>query len=435
MIIFLLLSALFYYNVARKVTEAVNTTYNRDVIASNDLFNALYPVYTHLPSKDRGRFKVFIYDLPKKYNVEILTKIEQTRVQSNCDFARTPCLEVTRDETKGTSHYSNDRQYAAEVPILAKFLMMERANSSNADFFVVPFFGATSKIFDGCRWESCHASDETIINLLPLLSHFKGDLRRRHIFLSSRDARGTSFFRFPAISHSAIILHYGPKIQQNDIIIPPNDAGFGYPMSSLNLNRTHFIFCMIGIVNDIRKLWFSQLSTLASTRPDLNIKLLEIIDHRTFKITIAEVQTLMQNSELCPIPQGDLPYQHRLFDTIVAGCVPVIVTHKINANYTSYFTKNGTVHHLVKDLDTLPFKSQIPWKEIILEMPADVFYSQETFTEFFTLINLQDISSRRDKIAKIRHLLVYNLTSESDDAFTAVLNELETTSRSYSEIL
>jgi len=74
-------------------------------------------------------------------------------------------------------------------------------------------------------------------------------------------------------------------------------------------------------------------------------------------------------------------------------------------------------------------------KEIILEMPADVFNSQETFTEFFTLINLQDISSRRDKIAKIRHLLVYNLTSGSDDAFTAVLNELEITSRSYSEIL
>jgi hypothetical protein len=186
---------------------------------------------------------------------------------------------------------------------------------------------------------------------------------------------------------------------------------------------------MMGLINDIRKSWFNQLSNFASDNPWLSIKLFEIMNHRTFKITIAEVQELMQNSLLCPIPQGDLPYQHRFYDALLAGCIPVFLVHKTNANYTSYFYEHGI--GMGKDLDSLPFPSQIPWKDIIIEMSVEVFNSQEKFNQFFLNITSDDMHNRRNKIDQIRHLLVYNWTGEIDDAFSAILNELDNINLSY----
>jgi len=113
------------------------------------LWARIYPKATlaelTLPPCARG-LKVFIYDLPAEWNSDLLEHMEKrVRVRSNCDYARSPCIELQRDDevinqSLKWSGYSNHRQYAAEVPLLAKFLQMplQTSDPAQADLFVVP---------------------------------------------------------------------------------------------------------------------------------------------------------------------------------------------------------------------------------------------------------------------------------------------------------
>ena len=102
------------------------------------LFNARMAL-SHVPSCAKD-LTFYVYELPSKFNNLLLNSIELLHGDSQCDFARSPCLELTRDP-----HYSNVRQYAADVPILAKFLSLNLTNTpQQADFFVVPFYSAVS---------------------------------------------------------------------------------------------------------------------------------------------------------------------------------------------------------------------------------------------------------------------------------------------------
>ena len=76
---------------------------------------------------------------------------------SNCDFGRKPCTEISRDP-----HYSrypfiqhsrniiisfSMRQFAAEVTILSRFLLLPQTNDpKEADIFLVPYFMAVRSI-------------------------------------------------------------------------------------------------------------------------------------------------------------------------------------------------------------------------------------------------------------------------------------------------
>ena len=98
-----------------------------------------------LPPCARG-LKVFVYDLPAEWNSDLLEHMEKrVRVRSNCDYVRSPCIELQRDDevinhSLKWSGFSNHRQYAAEVPLLAKFLQMplQTSDPAQADLFVVP---------------------------------------------------------------------------------------------------------------------------------------------------------------------------------------------------------------------------------------------------------------------------------------------------------
>lgn len=408
-------------------SSPVITSNNVVQVAINDsIFTRIYPSvlnYSIVQLKDSERITVFVYDLPSKFNADLLSIMESKRVKSNCDYARSPCIEKDRDD----ENFSVHRQYAAEVPILAKLLSVRRTTDpEKADFFVVPFFSATSKTVQGDPWNANANSINTVREVLSFLPHFKNEYMHRHIFLSSKDYKDTSLFRVSEIASSAIILHYGPKQGKRDIVIPPNDAGFGYPLSPINLNPPYFIFTMIGIVNGFRQIWFKHLKALSLKAPELNMQLFEIVNHRVFTISISEVRNYMVNSLLCPIPQGDMPYQHRLYDVMVAGCVPVVLAHSNPDNSTSYF--QGVQGSSNSDLNSIfPFPDQIPWKEIIVEISVDNFSDEEKFVQFFLSLNRTEILIKREKLASIRKLFLYDWTGSDDDAFTGIIVEMEKT--------
>ena len=119
-------------------------------------------------------------------------------------------------------------------------------------------------------------------------------------------------------------------MQPNQVVIPPNSAGFGAPL--LPLERADvFLFSMMDEkINPVRVAFGRELASavasLATTHAHLRLAHHPISKHRTIMpLRVDEAYGLMRRSLLCPIIEGDLPYQHRLFDAITAGCLPLLL--------------------------------------------------------------------------------------------------------------
>ena len=125
------------------------------------LWEELFPKATrpdkllHLP-RCAQKLKVFTYNLsfpsiefenrtvPSSQSL-LLQMMEHHRGSANCDWARSPCVETTSSNTGKGDDYSNLRQYAAEVPLLAKLLSLPQTRQAEeADLFVVPYFAGES---------------------------------------------------------------------------------------------------------------------------------------------------------------------------------------------------------------------------------------------------------------------------------------------------
>ena len=319
---------------------------------SRDLWTELYPNTSPAPPVNlpacAQRLRVFVYHLSFP-NVKgaatsqsaMLDRIEKRRGNSSCDFARSACFETRASNTGGGVDYSNVRQYAAEVPLLAKLLLLPPArHASDADLFVVPWLTSTEQfaIEDGA-WNSMATESNRRSRLVrSQLAHYGRGLERRHLFLASRDLVFVpSDLRQEVQRSGAMLLHYGPRRPNRTsnhfgghILVAPNSAGFGAPLAPLEHPARHFLFAMMDEkLNVQRRKLGPVLRLLNASRPDVHY--FPIGDHRTMSLSPAAAHRLMTSSLLCPIIQGDLPYQHRLFDAIATGCVPLLFA------YTTHF--------------------------------------------------------------------------------------------------
>ena len=272
------------------------------------------------------RYRVFVYDLPQAFHAGLLTQMEKQRGRANCDFARSPCIEVTREPT-----YSSLRQYEAEVPLLAKLLLMPQARRpEDADLIVVPWLASTELSAEQRPWYPKNPiALERFQAMRGHLTHFEGPLRSRHLFLSSRDWTFTVVPLRDLITESgALLATYGPRRphRRNELLVAPNDAGFGKPLARLAHPPRLFLFAMFDeSINRIRQDFGAELRRLNASYPQLRISLHPIVDHKTLALSPEQTHAQMSDSLLCPIIQGDLPYQHRLFDALACGCVPLLV--------------------------------------------------------------------------------------------------------------
>jgi hypothetical protein len=249
--------------------------------------------------------------------------MEAQRQRSNCDYARSACIEEDRDD----GFYSNHRQYAAEVPLLAKFLgMPQTSDPSAADLFVVPYLDSTFKTANGEPW-----GEGGGYNVTPHLTHLSTH-RSRHVFLSSKDMSDVSR-ALKSAAAGALLLSYGPTRVRDvegglDVVVPPNSAAYGEPLPPSLLPVQHLYFANMGEINypdRSRRPLMDKLHELSRRHPEWNASVNWITAHRYSKVAPATVSWLMRSSLLCPIAAGDLPYQHRLYDAMVFGCVPLFI--------------------------------------------------------------------------------------------------------------
>ena len=128
-----------------------------------------------------------------------------------------------------------------------------------------------------------------------------------------------------------------------------------------------------------------------------------------------------------------MPWQHRLYDVIVAGCIPVVVESNISGCLDHFTHKRdlpvrNTSNVRVVSYDTCsyltyPFYDTIDWKNIFLSIPYDIFESEQA-GKFLLSITKEELSVRHAYIAKIRKVFIYDWEGKSKDAFSMTLNDI-----------
>eukprot|EP00316_Scyphosphaera_apsteinii_P008772 CAMPEP_0119341994 /NCGR_PEP_ID=MMETSP1333-20130426/103768_1 /TAXON_ID=418940 /ORGANISM="Scyphosphaera apsteinii, Strain RCC1455" /LENGTH=474 /DNA_ID=CAMNT_0007354111 /DNA_START=257 /DNA_END=1678 /DNA_ORIENTATION=- len=399
----------------------------------------------HLPDCARN-LKVYVYDLPSTYHANLLEKMERRRGKSSCDYERSACAEIVRSRPRADNwDYSNLRQYAAEVPILYKFMQMPQTGPEQADLFVVPWFASTELSgFEYTPWyprnEKCVARFEA---LLSNLTHFAQN-PSRHVFLSSRDWTFSLLrLRQLAKSSGALLFNYGPRTAPNEILIAPSSAGFGLPLPHLTYPAKFFLFAMMDIsINPIRRDIDSELRRLNATHPELSILYHPIIDHRSIPLPPLRALELMSQTLLCPIIQGDLPYQHRLFDALVAGCVPLFLRYQLDdvddqpmkqpCEAWSWDAKNrsamkgvarATLPRTICKEQHLPYWSTVDWHALTMRIDVSAL-SEGRLAEAIAALEISEIVRKRRKLERMRHHFIYERDNASPDAFSAMMVEV-----------
>ncbi|KAJ3387211.1 hypothetical protein HDU80_000203 [Chytriomyces hyalinus] len=105
------------------------------------------------------------------------------------------------------------------------------------------------------------------------------------------------------------------------------------------------------------------------------------------------------NSTFSLCPSGWSPWSPRLFDSIIAGSIPIIFADDI-------------IH---------PFESQIPYRTFTLRIRnADV----GTLDTVIRAVTAADVASKKQRMVRYRDKVVWNLPARPGDAFDSLLEEL-----------
>ena len=391
-------------------------------------------VYTNLTFTD-GRFD------GGASTAEVLRVLELQRARANCDWARSPCLETSHSGTGGNWDYSNQRQYTAEVPLLAKFISMAATRrrawpAAEADLFVVPWLGSSELTWWKRQWSpSSPTINARFRSVLRQLKYYEGR-ERRHVFLSSRDLVFVALeAKREALRRGAMLLHYGPRRPSSrDIVVAPNSAGFGAPLEPLVHPAPLFVFSMMDPkLNRQRANFSAAVQILNSTRDD--VRYYPIGDHRRISLPPLEALAMMQRSLLCPIAQGDLPYQHRLFDALASGCVPLFLTYNTSIDgreceswsYDPLELRNGVPQQRRGAAcieQTLPYHRTVPWRKISVRVDARLLPDPERLAGAIAALDRAELAAKRRLLERVRHRFVYDWTGESADAFASTLEEI-----------
>jgi hypothetical protein len=291
-----------------------------------------------------------------------------------------------------------------------------------ADLIIVPYFMKTHRIVMKDGWHSGTGKAQQVIkDLISELPYLKNpELEKRHVFMFAADSNDiTNGVRDPNLLGNALLLHYVPRIRRNEVVMVPNDAGFGRGLESLTHPAPDFLFYMAGPVNEYRMLMDYELQRLRQERPELRINHYQIIGHRSFQLDMNSTYRLMSQSLVCPIIQGDLPWQKRFFDALAAGCVPLLVSYNDTSKACAAWSYVGGP--CVED--TYPFTAKIDYTAITAQIDS-AHFRNGSFAEAISRLDRNELEAKRRRLEEMRHLFLYDWTGASEDTFSATMEDI-----------
>ncbi|PWA94059.1 Exostosin-like protein [Artemisia annua] len=334
--------------------------------------------------------KVYVYELPSKYNVDWLSN-------NRC----------------------SNHLFASEVAIHKALLNSDvrTLDPSEADFFFVPVY------------VSCNFST---VNGFPAIGHARGLISSAvelvssglpfwnrsdgldHVFVASHDygacfhsmedqavANGIPDFMKNSILLQTFGVKYAHPCQDVEHIVIPPYVSPGKVKSTLlkapvNGRRDIFVFFrgkMEVHPKNVSGRFYSKRVRTEIWRKYANNKRFYLKRHR-----FAGYHSEIARSTFCLCPLGWAPWSPRLVEAVALGCIPVIIADGIH----------------------LPFESTIPWPDISLTVPEKDVAHLDTILDHVASTNLSSIQKNLWD-PKVRHALLFNADVENGDATWNIL--------------
>lgn len=350
--------------------------------------------------------KVYMYDLPRKYNMGILAPGKNDDLE----------LPWTRSSVPVWVQQAHNRQHSVEYWMMAYLLnsrgrrVEERSavrvkDPKQADVFFVPFFSTLSlnKFGKSSKDEQYQVA---ILDILSKSEWYQASQGRDHVI---------------PVHHPNALRPYREMLNQSIFIV----ADFG--RLSKNVSRLEkdvvapYLHVVPSYTNDRSDDPFASRETLLFFRGRVHRKadghvrgqlaelLVNITDVRfenSEDVSEEGIKTAtegMRNSRFCLNLAGDTPSSCRLFDIIVSHCVPVTISDRIE----------------------LPFEDDLDYNEFAL------FFSAEEATQPGFLVGaLRSITKERwlqmwAKLKAVAHHFEYQHPAKQDDAVNMVFKQVQ----------
>ncbi|KAG9455282.1 hypothetical protein H6P81_008186 [Aristolochia fimbriata] len=357
---------------------------------------------------------VFVYDLPPKFNRDLVQQCGNLLPWSDfCDYFTNDAMGNPIPEL-GKGWY-NTHQYSLE-PIFHSRILNHPCrvnNSDEAGLFYVPFYAG----IDVLRWHfkinvSDEIKDELTLDLLKWLQSQNSWTRnsgKDHVFVlgkiswdfrrREKDAWGTHFLEHDQMQNPTKLLIERQPWHENDVGVP-HPTQF-HPHSDRDVlqwqsklaraERRHLVSFAGGSRPDaplnIRSVLIEQCKTSTGH--------CRFLDCKSGECSMPDsVINLFAESEFCLQPPGDSPTRKSVFDSLVAGCIPVLFDPftayyqypwHLPEDYTKYSVYIDQEEVRQKKVDVVERLSQVPIakreemrKYIVHELMPGLVYGDST---------------------------------------------------------
>ncbi|KAA8533475.1 hypothetical protein F0562_031091 [Nyssa sinensis] len=345
--------------------------------------NSFYPAFSPLAS---SALRVYVYEMPPKFTDDLLWLFRNTyRETSNLTSNGSPVHRLI--EQHSIDYWLWVDLIAPESERLLKNVMRVQ-RQEEADLFYIPFFTTIS--FFLLEKRQCKALYREALKWVTDQPAWKQSEGRDHIlpvhhpwsFKSVRRFMKNAIWLLPDMDSTGNWYKPGQVSLEKDLILPyvPNvDLCDEKCLSESEPRRSTLLFFRGRLKRNaggkIRAKLVAELSGIEGV----------VIEEGTAgEGGKAAAQNGMRKSIFCLCPAGDTPSSARLFDAIVSGCIPVIVSDELE----------------------LPFEGILDYRKIVLFVSSSEAVQPGRLVTFLKSITPAQIRAMQMNLAKYsRHFL------------------------------